>query len=115
MNIFALNGNLTRDPESKVVGNGTNLTTFSIAVNHRNDTVSYFDCECFGQVAEFIRDYAKKGSSAEISGELRQDRWQDKESGGNRSRVILRVEKFSFGQGGRRRQEEEEEVADRKF
>ena len=68
-----LDGNLTADPETKTVGNGKKVSTFSLAVNHfskednhgeegaANNEVSYIDIEAWDKVAENCSEFLKKG------------------------------------------------------
>ena len=82
-NKVVLLGNLTADPETRTTPSGSNVTSFSIAVNRRPQ-------------GETIARYFTKGRQILISGRLRQDRWQDKETGKNRSSLSVVVEEFSF-------------------
>lgn len=94
---FYLCGTLTRDPELKLLPSGNKVAEFGVAVNHRfkkgNDwaeEVSYYDCVCFGGAGEKLGEYMKKGMQIVADGNLRQERWKDKD-GGHRSKVKLIV------------------------
>lgn len=103
-------GNLTRDPEMRVTPGGANVTSLSIAVNRsykvngeQKEEVSYIDCTAWNKLAELFNQYLKKGDPILVSGRLRQRRWEDKETGKNRSAVEIVVEDFTFlgkGDGG---------------
>lgn len=103
-NKVVLLGNLTADPETRTTPSGSNVTSFSIAVNRRyrnrdgeqQEEVSYIGCTAWGPQGETIARYFTKGRQILISGRLRQDRWQDKETGKNRSSLSVVVEEFSF-------------------
>ena len=103
-NKVVLLGNLTADPETRTTPSGSNVTSFSIAVNRRyrnrdgeqQEEVSYISCTAWGPQGETIARYFTKGRQILISGRLRQDRWQDKETGKNRSSLSVVVEEFSF-------------------
>jgi single-strand DNA-binding protein len=108
-NHVVLLGNLTRDPELKFLPSGTAVCEFSIAVNRRwtdkttnekKEEVSFFDCVCWGKGGETFAKYMTKGKPCLIDGELRQERWEDKD-GGKRSRVKVNVQGFQF-LGGKR-------------
>lgn len=100
-------GNLTRDPELRSTPSGTQVCSFSVAVNRSYkgsngdmvDSVSYFDCSAWGRPGETIAQYLKKGSGILISGRLEQRSWEDKD-GQKRSRVEIVVEDFNFVGGG---------------
>ncbi len=100
MNTINIIGTLSADvrlryPTDMAVGN------FSIAYNKKFskngkivEHTSFFDVVCFGKIAETINQYFKKGSRIAITGELEQQRWQTEN--GNRSKVVIRLEKFDF-------------------
>lgn len=106
-------GNVTRDPEMRTTGSGSQVCSFAIAVNRsfkdssgtQQDQVSYLDCVAWGKSAEIICQYTHKGSALLVSGRLEQRSWEDKTSGQRRSRTEIIVEDFSFigsgsGNGG---------------
>ena len=68
-----------------------------------NDVTNFFDFDVRGATADNLLKYAGKGSLIGITGHLAQDRWVDKETGKNRSRVRLvadRVEYLSMKKPG---------------
>lgn len=106
-------GNITRDPEMRTTGSGSQVCSFAIAVNrsfkdssgNQQDQVSYLDCVAWGKSAEIICQYVHKGSALLVSGRLEQRSWEDKNSGQKRSRTEIVVEDFLFignngGNGG---------------
>ncbi len=110
-NKVILMGNLTRDPETRTTPNGQSVTNFSLAVNRtwkgadgsNQEAVSYIDCVAWGKPGEIIAQYLGKGRAVLVSGRLDQRSWEDKETGGKRSKVEVVVEDFNFvgdGQGG---------------
>jgi single-strand DNA-binding protein len=99
-------GNLTRDPELRSTPSGTQVCSFSVAVNrvyNGNEQVSYFDCSAWGKMGETVAQYCKRGSGILVSGRLDQRSYEDKD-GNKRSRVEITVEDFNFvggnGDGG---------------
>ena len=94
LNNVMLIGRLTKDPESKYLPSGSAVVEFSIANNYymssKNSTeVNYFDIVAFGKMAETVAKYLTKGKQIAISGTLRQDRWQDKDTNAARSKVRI--------------------------
>ena len=94
LNNVMLIGRLTKDPESKYLPSGSAVVEFSIANNYymssKNSTeVNYFDVVAFGKMAETVAKYLTKGKQVAISGTLRQDRWQDKDTNAARSKVRI--------------------------
>jgi len=102
-------GRFVRDPELKEVGN-THVCEFSLAVNEyrkingeRKKYTNFFDFVIWDKAAELIAKYKVKGDLIYVVATARQDKWVDKETGGNRSRVVFRVDDFTFiprGGGG---------------
>lgn len=110
-NKVILMGNLTRDPETRTTPSGQSVTQFSLAVNRtwkggdgqQQESVSFIDCTAWGKAGEIIAQYMSKGRALLVSGRLDQRSWEDKETGGKRSKVEVVVEDFNFvdsGQGG---------------
>ncbi|MFZ2276104.1 MAG: single-stranded DNA-binding protein [Candidatus Nanogingivalis sp.] len=109
-NKVILMGNLTRDPELRSTTSGSSVTSFALAVNRtwnnaqgeRQEETSFIDCEAWGRTGETIAKYVSKGRQLLVSGRLRQDTWQDKDTGKNRSTLRVVVEEFSFVSDGNR-------------
>ena len=97
-------GNVRRDPEMRTTPAGTQVCSWTIAVNrvyrdsggNQQDQTSFIDCVAWGKSAEIIAQYVKKGSGLLVSGRLDQRSWEDKTTGQKRSRVEINVEDFSF-------------------
>lgn len=78
-------GNLTREIELSKTKSGKSIAKFTLAVNHTKEEVSYIDCVAWNQTAEFLDTYAKKGQMLYVEGQLKQNRFKDKD-GNNRSK-----------------------------
>lgn len=103
MNIWLGQGNLVSDPEMRYTQSGKAVTNFTIAINGGfgdKRRTSFIDCSAFGKTAETLVGYVKKGRQINVRGELVQDKWEDKESGKNRSRLHVNVYEFWFVNGG---------------
>jgi single-strand DNA-binding protein len=94
-------GRFVRDPDMKAV-NDTHVCEFSLAVNEfrkvggeRKKFAHFFDFVIWDKAAEVINEYCNKGDLIEVRATPRQDKWQDKD-GNNRSRIVFRVDEFSF-------------------
>ena len=107
-NKVILMGNLTRDPEVRTTPSGQSVANFSLAVNRSwrdangatQEAVSYIDCVAWGKAGEIIAQYVSKGRALLVSGRLDQRSWDDKETGGKRSKVEVVVEDFNFVDSG---------------
>jgi len=105
LNKVMLMGNLTRDPELRYTPNNTavanlgmaiNRTWFNKQTNEKQEETTFVDLEAWGRTAEVLNQYLKKGRPLYVEGRLKLDTWQDKESGGNRSKLKIVVETFEF-------------------
>ena len=88
-NLVVLTGRLTADPELKTTTNGTNVTTFSIAVERsyrsgEERQTDFINIVAWRKTAEFITKYFKKGNLIGIEGTIKTRRYQDK-NGNNRT------------------------------
>ena len=95
-NVTILTGRITKDLELKQAGQ-TTVTNFSLAVDNpfKRDDASFFDIAAFGKTAELLNKYCGKGSKILIEGNLKQDRFTDKE-GNNRSVVRVMANRVEF-------------------
>ena len=95
-NSVILTGRITKDLELKSAGQ-TQVTNFSMAVDNpfKRDDASFFDIVAFGKTAELLNNYCGKGSKILIEGNLKQDRFQDKQ-GNNRSAVRVITNRVEF-------------------
>ncbi len=96
MNLTILTGRITKDLEIKQAGQ-TQVLNFSLAVDNpfKKDDVSFFDIVAFGKTAELLNNYCNKGSKIAVEGNLKQDRFTDKE-GKNRSVVRVIANRIEF-------------------
>ncbi|MDH9161267.1 single-stranded DNA-binding protein [Staphylococcus succinus] len=96
MNLTILTGRITKDLEIKKAGQ-TQVLNFSLAVDNpfKKDDVSFFDIVAFGKTAELLNNYCNKGSKIAVEGNLKQDRFTDKE-GKNRSVVRVIANRIEF-------------------
>ena len=101
-------GNLTRDPELRYTPKGTAVAKLGLAVNRtwrnaegqQQDETTFVDVDAFGKQAETLGQYMQKGRPILVEGRLKLDQWEDKNTGQNRSKLGVILEKFSFVGGG---------------
>lgn len=103
INRVILTGNCVRDAEIRNTPSGLAICTFSIAVNGRakvdgewTDRAEFVDCTLFGDYGAKMATYLVKGKPIAVDGRLRQERWQDKDSGKNRSRIVINVDSLQL-------------------
>ncbi|WP_404830397.1 single-stranded DNA-binding protein [Staphylococcus shinii] len=96
MNIVAITGRITKDLELRQAGQ-TQVTNFSLAVDnpYKKDDTSFFDIVAFRKTAELLNEYCGKGSKIAVTGNLKQERFKDKE-GNNRSVVRIVADRIEF-------------------
>ena len=83
MNCVSLIGRLVRDPELRYAQNGTAICRFTLAVDRRmskqkrqeaqannQQTADFIGCTAFGQTAELIANYHRKGSQIGVEGRI---------------------------------------------
>lgn len=107
-NKVLLMGNLVRDPQVKHLPSQTVVAEFGVAVNRKwkdqqgnpKEEVAFLDVSAFGRTAEVIAQHFTKGKPIFIEGRLKQDTWEDKQSGQKRSKITVVLENFQFV-GGR--------------
>ena len=103
-NKVILMGNFTRDPELRQTQSGTSVCRFSIAVNRSynsqdgstRDETCFVEVDSFGRTAENIAKFFSKGRPILIEGRLRQDSWEDKQTGQRRTKLLVVLERFEF-------------------
>ncbi|HYG68316.1 MAG TPA: single-stranded DNA-binding protein [Anaeromyxobacteraceae bacterium] len=111
VNKVILIGNLGKDPEVRYTSGGQAVANLRIATSRswtdkqsgqRKEETEWHDVEVWGKQAEQCGEYLAKGRQVFVEGRLKTDKWQDKTSGQERSRVKVVAENVRFlGGGGR--------------
>lgn len=101
INQVILMGRLTRDPEMRTTTTGKSIASFSIAVDRggQDDQADFFDVTAWEKLGELVNQYLSKGRRCLVQGRLRQDSWDDKETGKRRSRVEVVATDVTFLDG----------------
>ena len=94
-------GRLTRDPEQRTTTSGKTIASFSIAVDRggQEDAADFFDVTAWEKLGELVMQYLGKGRRVLVQGRLRQDSWDDKETGKKRSRIEVTASDVTFLDG----------------
>lgn len=111
LNRVQLIGRLGRDPEVRYTPNGSQVVSFSLAVDRvwkgqdgeRKQATEWFNLEAWGRLGELSQQYLKKGHLAYVEGELRNDQWTD-DKGEKHSRMKVHMNGLQFPEP--RRQDE---------
>lgn len=94
INSCTISGNTTRDAELRNTKGGSQVMTFTVAVNDRRknpqtsqweDVPNFIDCVMFGSRAEKLSTMIAKGTKVCVFGKLRWSQWES--NGSKRSKV----------------------------
>jgi len=116
-----LMGNITRDIELRYTPGGKAVCDIGLAVNEKRksgEEVMFIDCTLWDKTAELGAEYLAKGRQVLFEGRLRQDTWDDKDTGAKRSKIGLTVDKMVFvggkddNQQPRQRQQQQQYTPD---
>jgi len=101
VNQVILMGRLTRDPEQRTTSTGKVIVNFSIAVDRggSDDSADFFNINAWEKLGELVMQYLTKGRRVLVQGRLRQDRWDDKDTGKKQSRVEVTASDVTFLDG----------------
>jgi single-strand DNA-binding protein len=101
INQVILMGRLTRDPETRTTTTGKTVTSFSLAVDRQtqDDQADFFDVTAWEKTGELVQQYLTKGRRCLVQGRLRQDSWDDKDTGKKRSKVEVVANDVTFLDG----------------
>jgi len=108
LNRVLLIGNLTRDPEVRMMSSGRPVCNFGLAMNrsykdsegNRKEETTFVDVECFGPRAEAVARFFSKGRPIFVEGRLKLDQWESKE-GEKRSALRVVLDNFEFVDSGK--------------
>jgi single-strand DNA-binding protein len=96
LNVVAITGNLTKDPELRSTHSGTPVCSLRVAVNTRvkrdgewTDKPNYFDVTVWGKRGENTAKYLAKGSGIGVQGRLDWREWEDKQGNKRQSVEII--------------------------
>ena len=85
MNVTALVGRFTKDPEVKYTDGGTSIARFTLAVDRRfkkedGPQADFISCVAIGKTAEFIEKYFWKGQKMGLTGRIQTGSYTDKDN-----------------------------------
>lgn len=101
INMVALMGRMTYEPELKSTPNGVSVLRFQVACdrNYQKDSqnrqADFIDCVAWRQTAEFISRYFHKGSMIAVEGTIQTSNYTDKD-GAKRKQIEVLANNVSF-------------------
>ena len=117
LNRVSMIGNLVADPQVREVGEGKLVADFCLAFdppgakrddsNRSTGEAIFVEVEVWDRMAENAGQYLSKGSPVLIEGRLKMDRWEDKETGKNRSKLKVAGDRMRFMPFGENRGDKE--------
>ena len=98
-NLVSFEGNLTKDPEYRIVSEDKDLAVFRIAVNERlnreKEETLYIDVNAWGWHVPYCKNVnLSKGDRVILKGRLQERSWKDGQ-GNNRTSVVVVPNTFS--------------------
>ena len=98
INSINLVGRAGREPDVRYFESGSTVANFTLAVNRirKDDEPDWFNLEIWGKQAQIAADYVKKGSLIGITGSLKIDSWKDKNTGEDRFKPVVRVDRLNL-------------------
>ncbi len=97
LNKVMIIGRLTRDPELRSTGNGTNVASFSVATGftwtdqsgQKKEQTEFHNVVAWRKLAEIVGQYLKKGSQVYIEGRLQTRSWEGQDGKKNYRTEII--------------------------
>ena len=101
LNCAIIMGRLTADPELRTTGNGTSVTSFSVAVDRsfvragEERQTDFINVVAWRQTAEFVTRYFHKGSMIAVQGSIQTRNYEDR-NGNKRKAVEIQANEVNF-------------------
>lgn len=99
INLVNLVGRAGADPDIRYFDSGSVVCKLTLAVKRptsKSDQPDWFNLEMWGKTAEIAGNYVRKGSLLGIQGDLEIDTWIDRNTGANRSKPVIRVNRLEL-------------------
>ena len=106
MSTITCAGNLAEDPEGRVTPIGLQVVRLTVIENRRRKTedgkgweateTNVYRVQAWGGYAENIAESCSRGDRVLVSGNIRTDRWSDKDSGDSRTAQHVVADEVGF-------------------
>ncbi|QQG45869.1 MAG: single-stranded DNA-binding protein [Candidatus Niyogibacteria bacterium] len=103
LNKIFIIGNLTRDPETRSLPSGQNVTSFGVATNRffnkdgqKQQDTQFHNVVAFGRLADVAKQYLNKGSLIMVEGRIQNRSWQGQD-GQKKYRTEIVTERMQLG------------------
>lgn len=93
MNNIYLSGNLVSDPNVRLVGDKMKVANVALAVKDagKKNTTSFIELTAWNKTADLLMQYFVKGQSLAVAGVVKQEKWVDKKTEKEVSKVVVIV------------------------
>lgn len=101
LNVAAILGRLTADPELRTTQSGISVCSFTVAVDrdftddNGNRQADFINCVAWRQTAEFVSRYFSKGKMIGVKGSIQTRSYEDR-NGNKRTAVEIKADSVSF-------------------
>lgn len=99
MNNVSIIGRMTADAQIRKTPNDKTVTSFTVAVDRYSNgekKADFINFIAWGNTAENIAKYFKKGNTIGLTGSIQTRQYQDKDTGKNRTAFEVLVDRFYF-------------------
>lgn len=98
LNVVNLVGRAGANPDVVHFPSGSVVCKLPLAVNRRSrdSQPDWFNLEMWGKTADVAGNYVTKGSLIGIKGSLKIETWTDKNTGKERSKPVIRVDRLDL-------------------
>lgn len=124
VNKVILVGRLGKDPELRSTPGGASVAKFSLATDEqwkdakgeRQKRTDWHNVQVWGKPAEAVEKFLKKGSLVYVEGSIRNESWEDKNSGEKKYSTSINAQRVQFletrkdTEGTKAVQEDDEDV-----
>jgi len=97
---YMIGGFLGQDPTVRYTQSGMAVANFSVAVNRKvkdkPDEPFFMSVVAWDKTAEMVMAHFKKGKAIFCEGYLKEDKWDDKETGQKRSKIVMVANRVHF-------------------
>lgn len=110
LNVAALNGRLTAEPELRHTSNDVPVTSFTLAVDRgyvkagQERQCDFIDIVCWRQTAEFVAKYFRKGQLVAVDGSIQTRNYTDRD-GNKRKATEIVASNVSFAESKKSQQQ----------
>lgn len=101
MNSIIIHGRITKAPELKTVGSGSEVCKFTVAVNRpvgkdKEKVADFFDVDAWGQSGVFVEKYFKVGDGIIVQGEMQSRKYE--KDGEKRTAWSIHANRIEFAE-----------------